>query len=153
MHAFDDVLDDHGIDKRLRNGASQGVPAKRKIKLSEMDAPLSLLDQLGIDVPHRDFSPEDAEAFPTSRTLEGGTTIHLFQDVRESDDTAFGDFGASEDSDDETVWTVTDLSGDEIVMKVVGEWSKRTVPVEDFEDEYEPITVETIRGEEPRLGY
>jgi hypothetical protein len=153
MNAFDNVLADHSISQQLRNGASQGLPAKRKIKLSKMDASLSLLDQLGIDVPHRDFSPEDAEAFPTSRTLDGGTTIHLFQDVRESDDTAFGDFGASEDSDDETVWTITNLNDDEIVMKVVGEWSKRTVPVEDFEDEYEPITVETIRGEEPRYGY
>lgn len=151
--AFQDVLDDYGIDKRTANGAKQGVSASRKIELSKMDAPLSLLDQLGIDVPHRDFSPEDAQEFPTSREIDG-TLVHLFQDVREaSDDDGFGDLGAVEDDDDDVIWTVTDLSGDTIVMKVVGEWSKREVPVEEFADEYEPITLSTERGEIPRLGY
>jgi len=144
---FSDVYD----TQALNNG---GVAAKRKQNLKKYDAPLHVLDKEGIDVPHRDFSPEDEYEFPTTVCIDG-TRVSLFQDVREDMDDSFGDFGSIEDEDDEdVVWTVSDLSDGTVNLMVVGSWSKRReVDYETFAQNYSPVTVETAQGEIPKLGY
>jgi len=145
-NAFSDVYD----TKSLNNG---GPSAKRRLNLKEYDAPLWVLDKIGVDIPHRDFSPEDAFEYPTSITIDG-TRVSLFQDVKEDMNDAFGDLGSAEDEDDDVVWTVSDLSDETVNLMVVGEWStRREVDFETFADEYEPVTVETDHGKIPRLGY
>lgn len=148
--AFDDVL-----DPRTDSQADHGVSASRKAELAAMDGPLQVLDQLGIDVPHKTFTPEDEHEFPTTLVADDNTRVSLFQDVRESfDDDSFGDMGLSEDEDDDVIWTVVDLSDGTVNLTVVGDWGKRReVPIEDFAANYEPITVETAQGTVPRLGY
>lgn len=144
-NTFSDVYDTNS----LNNG---GPSTKRLLNLKEYDAPLSLLDKHGIDVPHRDFSPEDAFEYPTTAHI-GETTVHLFQDVVEDMDDTFGDLRGMDD-DDDVVWTVSDLSDGTVNLMVVGEWSKRReVAYDDFAREYEPVTVETGQGEIPRWGY
>jgi len=172
--AFNDIEYD-GLDPRTKGSADRGVSAARKIELSEMDAPLHVLEQLGIEVesshsedsatetsrsevpevPHRAFNPKGSSEYPTSQELDDGRRIHLFQDVRESMESTFGDFGSVDDDDeDDVVWTVVDLTDGTVTLKVVGQWGKsRDVPFEDFADNYDPITVETAHGEVPRYGY
>jgi len=145
-NAFSDVYDTNS----LHNG---GPSAKRRLNLKKYDAPLHVLDNLGVDIPHRDFSPEDAFEYPTSVVIDG-TRVSLFQDVKEDMGSAFGDLGSAEDEEDDVVWTVSDLSDGTVNLMVVGEWSqRREVDYETFADEYEPVTVETAQGAVPRLGY
>jgi len=136
---------------------SGGVSAKRIQHLGEYDAPLHVLDAAGIDVPHREYNPEDATTFPTTVQCEGSSEtvrVSLFQDVKEDMENAFGDLGSAEDEEDDVVWTVSDLSDGTVNLMVVGEWSqRREVDFETFADEYEPVTVETDHGEIPRYGY
>lgn len=145
-NAFSDVYDTNS----LHNG---GPSAKRRLNLKEYDAPLWVLDKLGVDVPHRDFSPEDAFEYPTTVTIDG-TTVSLFQDVKEDMDDVFGDLGSAEDDEDDVVWTVSDLSDGTVNLMVVGEWStRREVPYEEFANNYKPLTVTTDKGKIPKLGY
>jgi len=144
--AFDD------IDPRTESKAEYGVAASRKVELSNYGAPLCTLDAHGIDIPHRDFSPDQATAFPSTHTFNDGTTVNLFQDVKEVDDEdeAFGDFGAADDDVEDVIWTITSLEGDSIVMKVVGDWSRREVPKDEFTDNYEPLWLDNGA---PQIGY
>jgi len=146
--AFDDVLDPKTASK-----SNHGVSARRKAHLCEMDAPLDTLAHHGIEVPHKDFDPEQAEEFPTTVRCEGPddvVSVSLFQDVREDMDTGFGDI----DTDEDVIWTVVGLDDGTVNLTVVGEWSqRREVSYEEFAEDYEPITVETPYGEKPRYGY
>jgi len=151
--AFDDVL-----DPRTASQADHGISARRKYELAQMDAPLQYLDQLGIEVPHKDFNPDNARQFPTSVTFENGTTVSLFQDVREAMDDSFGDMGLSDEENETVIWTVVSLANETVQITVVGDWGRRReVPFEDFADSYEPITVLVDRDGHtqsvPRLGY
>jgi len=151
-NAFSDVYDTNS----LNNG---GPSAKRRLNLREYDAPLSLLDKHGIDIPHREFHPEDSFEYPTTVVCEGqeGTvTVSLFQDVVEDMDDSFGDFGAvaDDEEDEDVVWTVSDLTDGTVNLMVVGEWSKRReIEYSTFADNYDVVTVETSRGEVPQFGY
>lgn len=163
---------ERGIDPKTQSKSTYGCSIERKQMLVECDAPLHVLDALGVEVPHREFNPEDAYEYPTTVEFEDsqdessqssssensneldGTRVHLHQDVRETSDDEFGDFGAAEEDTDDVVWTVVDLMDETVTLTVVGEWSKRRhVPFEDFTDEYEPITCTTPVGEVPQFGY
>lgn len=157
MQDFDDYL-----DERTRGKATSGPHARRKITLSNYETPVQLLDQApGFDIAHRTFTPEAEYEYPTTVSIDDGdetVRVHLFQDVRESTDEIFGDFGAAEDDKDDVVWTVVDLCDETVNLTVVGDWGKRReVPFETFADEYDPITVtvNTATGtrEVPRYGY
>lgn len=166
--AFDDVL-----SEREQGKADYGVSARRKAQLSSYDAPLHVLAANGIEVPHRDFNPEDAQEYPTTQELPDvedsqgessarndsseknreGSRVHLHQDVREQSEDVFGDFGSAEEDTDDIVWTVVDLTDGSVTITVVGDWTKRRdVPVEEFADEYEPLTADTERYV-PVFGY
>jgi len=72
--AFDDVLDPKTASK-----SNHGVSARRKAHLCEMDAPLDTLAHHGIEVPHKNFDPEQAEEFvsdyePITVTVTGGNS-------------------------------------------------------------------------------
>ncbi len=142
------------IDPKTKSKSENGVEASHKAILSKAGAPLHVLEELGLEVPHRDYNPENAEEYPTTIHMDG-TSVHLFQDVREDMDEDFGNFGAIEDdNDDDVIWTVVDLTDGTVSLKVVGEWQKqRKVPFDEFADDYEPITCETPHGEVPRYGY
>jgi hypothetical protein len=143
-NAFDD------IDPKTESKSSYGVSAARKAQLSSYDAPLHVLDAKGIDVPHREFHPEDATEYPTTITC-GDTRVSLHQDVKEQSTDAFGDFGAAADDTDDITWTVVDLTDGTVTLTVVGDWgNRREVPVEEFADQYTPIT--TTNGV-PQFGY
>jgi len=151
------ATDDIGIDTdNLHNG---GPSIKRRLNLKECDAPLSLLDKLGVDIPHREFNPDDAFEYPTTVLCESENNtvrVSLFQDVKEDMDDSFGDFGAvaEDEEDDDVVWTVSDLTDGTVNLMVVGSWSKRReVDYETFAENYETVTVETSQGEIPKLGY
>jgi len=145
------------IDKKsLNNG---GPSAKRRINLKKYDAPLHVLDKLGVDIPHREYHPEDSFEYPTTVVCESENNtarVSLFQDVKEDMDDSFGDFGAvaEDEEDDDVVWTVSDLTDGTVSLMVVGEWSKRReIEYSTFAENYEPVTVTTPHGEVPQLGY
>lgn len=141
-----------GLDPRTKNSAASGVSAARKAELSAMNAPLHILDALGIDVPHRDFNPEDATEYPTTQHFSE-KSVHLFQNVREAMETGFGDFGPidDEEDDDDVLWTVVDLTEESVTLTVVGDWGmRRNVPFENFEDNYDPVVLTNGR---PQWGY
>jgi len=149
------------IDPKTRSKAENGVDASRKVMLCECGAPFHVLDSLGVEVPHRDYNPEDAYEYPTTVEL-GDTRVHLHQDVREDSEDDFGNFGAIEEDTEDVIWTVVDLTDETVTLTVVGDWSKRRhVPFEDFTDEYEPITCTVPVGtdewgkmrEVPQFGY
>lgn len=150
-NAFDDVL-----DERTKGGADRGVAAKRKVRLCSYDATYEVLDAHGVDIPHREYADsEDMHEYPTTVTLDDGTTVSLFQDVVETAD-AFGDFGTADDDVEDVTWTVVDLMAETVTLKVVGDWGKsREVPFETFANEYEPVTVDVsgVDHAVPRFGY
>lgn len=142
---------DDRLDSRTAGAAKQGVSAARKIELASYGAPLHVLQQYGIEVPHRTFNPEGSYTYPTTQTFDDGTKVHLHQNVREQNDGAFGSFGAAKDDAEDVTWTVVDLCDGSVTITVVGDWSKRrNVPFEDFPDEYEPIY---LTNGEPQWGY
>ncbi len=143
--AFNDVL-----DPKVQSKADYGVSAKRKAMLSQCAAPLHVLDAKGVEVPHREYNPEDATEYP--HTVEcDGVTVHLHQNVKESSEDVFGDFGAADEDTDDVTWTVVDLTDGTVTLTVVGDWStKREVPFEDFDENYEPIY---LSDGQPRWGY
>jgi hypothetical protein len=110
--AFADVL-----DPKTKSKSDYGVSAKRKAELAAYEAPLSVLADHGIEVPHREFTPEDSRAYPTSVTIDG-VTVHLHQKVRESHEDESATFGSFEDvgDDDPVEWTVVDLAGDTVEL-------------------------------------
>jgi hypothetical protein len=139
------------LDPKTASKATYSIDAARRAKLASASVPLHVLDAFGVDIPHREWNPEDAHEHPTTVTFDDGSKVHLHQDVRESMDDDFGSFDAIDDEDDDVVWTVVDLRWDEIVLKVVGEWSKRRdVPREEFTEKYEPIY---LADGVPRMGY
>jgi len=153
IDAFADVL-----DPRTESQSDSGVSARRKVQLSHYEASLSTLAAHGVEVPHRDFSPEDAQAFPGTVVCpddsDDTTRVHLFQDVREIVEDSFGDFGAAGEDTNTVVWTVVGLDNGTVNLTVVGDWGRRRdVPVENFAEAYDPITVETGQGPAPRYGY
>lgn len=130
-----------GNDEKV-NQAFAKMSAKRKAKLAKYEAPLHLLKQKGVEAPHRTFNPEGERPKTASVRLDDGTVVNYCQDVREDFSDAFGSFGAVDDEEDETIWTVFDIDMTEnvIMMKVVGEWQqKREVPFDEFGRNYEPI--------------
>lgn len=145
-----ETVTEMGFDPNLPGGPS----AKRKVELQQMEAPLHVLQQLHINVPHRDFNPENARDYPTTKELPDGSLVHLHQDVVESHDDDFGVFGPAEGEDSEdVVWTVVDLV-DDVTITVVGDWGKRrNAPFDEFAQEYEPIYVNTDCGKVPQFGY
>jgi len=156
--AFDDVL-----DPKTESKSDYGVSARRKAHLANYDASLDTLAAHGVEVPHKDFNPENEQEFPTTVHVEGAdgvVSVSLFQDVREDMDTGFGDINDDED----VIWTVVALDDGTVNLTVVGEWSqRREVPYKEFARDYDPITVTVTDGnpdcddvqprEVPRYGY
>jgi hypothetical protein len=146
--AFADIIN--------RTNSDYGPSASRKAVLSACQAPLHVLNSLGVDVPHREFidDPSDCKEFPTTAIVDDGTRVHLHQDVREQSTAAFGDFGAAHDDDTEVIWTVVDLTDETVTLTVVGDWSRRrNVPFSEFSEEYEPLYLEDGQQKVPRFGY
>jgi len=143
--AFADIIE--------RTSRGHGPDAERKAMLSNCQAPLHVLNSLGVEVPHHEYADSQANfhAFPHSRTLPNGDNVHLHQDVRELTDDGFGDFGSTDVTEEDIVWTVTSLTDETVTLKVVGDWGKaRHVPVEEFSEDYEPLC---LPDGQPRWGY
>jgi hypothetical protein len=150
--AFSDVL-----GERMSGKANRGVPATRKVQLASYEVPYAALDEHGVEIPHREFNTDAIREYPTTVTLDGEDgplRVHLFQDVRERGEDAYGDYGAATEDVGDVTWTIDDLANGTVTLKVVGEWNKeREISFADFPDEYEPITCETPHGVVPRFGY
>jgi len=164
IHEFDNPLvdtddenyPDDGLDPKTKSRASNGVAAWRKYDLVETEVPYSRLAVMGVEIPHREYNPDEQRQFPTTVTCTGddeSVTVHLFQDVREDFEDTFGSFGDLDDAED-VIWTVTDLTDGTVNLVVVGDWGKRReVEYDEFADNYDPLTVETGQGESPKFGY
>lgn len=147
---YEELID--SLDPKLKGKADYGASAARKAMLSRIPVPNHLLAKIGIEVPHREYLDDAEDRVPRTTTVElGDEKVHLHQDVREADDDAFGSFGAAEDDVDDVVWTVVGLDNGVVDLTVVGEWSKRrSVPYDEFADEYEPIY---LTDGQPQWGY
>lgn len=149
---YDELIDN--LDPAIKGKADYGASAARKAMLSRIPVPNHLLATIGIEVPHREYLDNAEDRVERITTLRlNGMKVHLHQDVREADDEedAFGSFGAAEDDVDDVVWTVVGLDDGRVELTVVGEWSKRrSVPYEEFADEYEPLT---LADGQPKWGY
>lgn len=148
---YSELIDN--LDPKLKGKSTYGASAARKSLLSSIPVPNHLLASVGVAVPHRTYLDDAADRVPRRTTLrcDDGTTVHLHQDVRESDDDAFGSFGAAEDDTDDVVWTVVGLDDGTVDLTVVGDWGKRrSVPYDEFADEYEPLWLE---DGQPKWGY
>lgn len=133
------------LDDKLESKADNGVSATRKAHLAESSAPYHVLEAHGVDLPHHDYAPEDAIAFPN--TVEhDGETVSLFQDVHEEVDNPL---------DDATiVWTVCSLEDGEALLKDTESWSRREwVPVEELLAEASNYEPQWLDENEPRWGY
>jgi len=156
--AFNDVLDQHGIDKRTKNAAQNGISAERRAMLQKAKGPMHMLAAKGVEMEGQTFldSADDAIHIPTTKHLENSqgetVSVHLHQDVRESMDDQFGNFGSiDEDSGSDVVWTVVGLDNGTVDLTVVGDWSKRrSVEYSEFADNYEPLH---LTNGEPQWGY
>lgn len=152
---YEQLIDN--LEPSLKGKADYGASAARKAMLSRIPVPNHVLAAIGIEVPHREYLDDAEDRVLRKTTVDlGDEKVHLHQDVRETDDDdAFGSFGAAEDDVDDVVWTVVNLDGGTVTMKVVGEWRKKREPTyAEFADEYEPIYCTTQSGEKvPRYGY
>lgn len=144
-----------GLTDGEASQATYSVDAERKAMLTNCNAPYHVLKAHGVEVPHREYNPENAHEMRTTRHFDNGTTINLYQNVKETTTNHFGDFGAAEDDDDEKEgWSVHDLyygeDGDEILLKIPGPWTRRVVTVEEFKANYEPLW---LADGAPERGY
>jgi hypothetical protein len=138
-------------DAEKQNEAFAKMSAKRKATLANYRCPLHVLKQHGVKAPHRTFNPE-GERPKTASLRVDGTVVNYCQDVREDFSDAFGSFGAVDETEDETIWTVfdIDMEAEAVTMKVVGEWGqRREVPFAEFARNYDPIWCDGS----PRFGY
>ena len=147
----------NSLDPALKGKADYGASAARKGLLSRAAAPNHVLAAHGVEVPHRTYLSDADDRVDRTTTAvitdSSGATVrvHLHQDVREADDDGFGSFGAAEEDTDDVIWTVVGLDDGVVDLTVVGEWSKRrSVPFDEFADDYEPIY---LSDGQPRFGY
>jgi len=147
--AFSDVL-----GERISGKADRGVSASRKAQLTSYEAPYAALDELGVEIPHREFNTDAIREYPTTVALDGGggpLRVSLHQDVRERNDDVFGDFGAADEDVEDVTWTVVDLTEETVTLTVVGEWSRRrNVEYTEFPKNYTPLY---LSNGEPKWGY
>lgn len=148
------------LDPNLRSKAQYGPDASQKAMLSATKTPNYVLDALGVETPREYIDgPEDVRAITTTKRLSDGSLLHRFQDARKVTEVEqFGDFGAVEmevEEVDDRIWTVLgfvehDDDPDEIVLAVVGEWSRKVVPETEFVRGWEQLW---LTDGQPRWGY
>jgi hypothetical protein len=143
-----------GLTDGEASQATYGADAARKAMLSNCHAPHHVLQAHGVKVEHKTYNPEDAREMQTTRHFDDGTTINLYQNVKETTTNHFGDFGAAETDDEKEGWSVHDLyygeDGDKILLKIPGPWTRRVVTVEEFKASYEPLW---LADGAPERGY